>query len=137
MIALMIALVAMTSSAMAASRATLTTLPHGTFSLRAARSTALRYEAHLALGGQLGTCAWIDRHDAGCPVSYELVVVNGEPAEHLVGTDIVTRSGPCSVTGRTWHKPDGLEVVKGQHAARNCFTGPLLVLAGGGLSLAP
>lgn len=99
----------------------------GAFTLPQAQRAAQRYENRLGLDGVLGSCRWLDRRRAGCKVTYDLVIIDGLPAQHLTYEDVVTRSGPCSITGRIVSKKNGITVIKGQKPYGNCFTGPLVV----------
>jgi hypothetical protein len=103
-------------------------LSHGDgFTLPQAQRAAQRYENRLDLGGVLAPCRWLDRRDAICPVTYDLTVIDGQPAQIITGEDVVTRSGPCSITGRIVSRKHGITVIRGRKPYGNCFTGPLIV----------
>jgi hypothetical protein len=111
-------------------RATLDTGLRGAFTLNQARRVAVTYQRQLGLAGRVGACRWIDRHDAGCPATYNLVVIDGQPPQRLTFMEVVTRSGPCSLPGKITHRRGLTIVTGGRHHYGNCFSGPLVVLQG-------
>lgn len=116
--------------------ATLSFAHHGAFTLPQAHHLAVRHEQQIGLGAQVSNCRWLTRRQAGCSVATTLTVIDGIPPALYTWTDIITRAGACAthVTKRTG--PDsGIAHSNGNHRPRNCFTGPLVVLAGGGARL--
>lgn len=95
-----------------------------------AQSTVRHYEATHFPYGTVGKCFVIDRHDSGCNVTGTYIISDQLPAQGYKWVDTVTRSGPCSVTGRITHRPNGITVVTGHKRYGNCFTGPIVVIPG-------
>lgn len=101
---------------------------HG-FTLKAARRMVDRYQQRQGFPVAGLRCAWGSIHRIVCQGTWAGVVLTGGQSETLRLVDYVTRSGPCSLTGRITHR-HGLTYITGHKRYGNCFTGPLVVEAG-------
>jgi hypothetical protein len=104
-------------------------LVHGAFTLRQARQLDIRwYHNHGLRAAIERQCDWKNPRVAICEATLTTPVLVGGPSETLLMFDRITRSGPCSITGRITSHRNGITVVKGSKRYGNCFTGPLVVL---------
>lgn len=93
-------------------------IAHAATGFTLGRARVLVQQHYASLHPHVGICLWSSNKTASCPVRVTAVIVDGLPATTFTWNAIVTRSGPCPLTGtihndKNWH---------------NCFTGPLVVM---------
>jgi hypothetical protein len=99
---------------------------HGAFTLAQAHQTATRYEQHAGLNGQVQSCRRLDDRAVDCYIIADSQTVIGDGAAVYEWQDKITRSGPCSNTGKVVSRRHGVTVQDGGRHYGNCFTGPLV-----------